>query len=353
MTWFSNKTPLMGRFQAFVLARRVRVVSRRWDRATKRMPYRTPPPNGQLARALGAFDIHTEPSSRQMLLLLGTEDATARIAHIVQAFEGAARLLSFRAGDPLPWSSMVLARTAFEGSLRLLSVLEPVLADELRLARIAASALESIREAEKLANVVRLDEVEGIHEELRAIDARGRASLHERKRMILHQCIESGLQVTSHRGGGRIITADGSSAVYPFNAVETAKAFWHPQGTHMYRWLSNFTHANPSAYPTANVDVAALSTGDVVAVFMVLSEAVWLAMDRFSKWVGFKNGATWRAMRQVRRMCTGGGRTGRRPPGPGEAEILQMLDTAKAAGLLSPRAHRIQVIQWTHRIDDW
>ncbi|MGH8995764.1 MAG: hypothetical protein ACRDYB_07005 [Acidimicrobiales bacterium] len=247
---------------------------------------------------------------------------------------------------------MVLARTAFEGSLRLLAVLDPVISDDLRLGRIVASALESIREAEKLANETRLDEIQGIPEALRAVDARARASLHERKRMIQERCAESGLRLTSHKRGGRIVTMDGTSAVYPFNAVEAAKAFWHPQGTHMYRWLSNFTHANPSAYENPG-EVAALGTRDVSAVFMVLSEAVWLAMDRFSKWVGFKNGPVWRAMRQVRRMCTDGGRTGRRPPGPGEAEILQMLDAAKAAGLLSVRAHRIHVIQWTHRIDNW
>jgi len=101
---------------------------------------------GRLYALLGTPEEGVELTAQQELVVRAVRDCEATMTHAIMAYEGSVRLLSFRGGDPLPWSAMVLARTAFEASLRLLWVLEPGLSEDELFARVGANIFESLEE---------------------------------------------------------------------------------------------------------------------------------------------------------------------------------------------------------------
>lgn len=103
---------------------------------------------------MGPYNPGDEPTKRQETLVKGAQILDAAMAHAVSAYAGSARLLTFQGGAPLPWSAMVLARTAFEASLRVLWVLEPGVSDDVLLSRIAATAFEELEERRKQHEVL-------------------------------------------------------------------------------------------------------------------------------------------------------------------------------------------------------
>jgi len=107
---------------------------------------------GRFAKLLGGYEPGATPNDRQDILSEGVRIVDAGMNHAVMSYEGSVRLLTFKGGQPLPWSSMVLARTGFEATLRVLWILDPTISDDLLVARIAATIFEELDENRKMLN---------------------------------------------------------------------------------------------------------------------------------------------------------------------------------------------------------
>jgi len=336
-----NYTSVGVRIGNWRLYRRARFACRLWAIHLRRFTSSANESSGQFAALAGKLDEATEPDDRQKLLLIGARQIDSTMAHTVQAYEATSRLMTFVGGDPLPWSSMVLARTAFEGSLRVLWLLAPGIGEEARIARFAASAIEANVESVKL------------HTDLPV--ARGGETLKklaEQRNQIEEWCASLSLEV-SPGGRGRVRTATGESASFPFNAVDAADKWWDPVGVHTYRWLSSYTHGVQSSGPPHPERVAALPVTDAYFIYAIITDAVWTAMDRYAKWVGFPDGMVLRSMRRVRNHCARAFPNGlaSRPLNPEEEYLLAAADGLGGEFRLTKRARRRFVDNFIRRVD--
>ena len=200
-------------------------------------------------------------------------------------------MLTFSGGQPLPWSAMVLARTAFEGSIRVINLLEPLIDDDLRLARFAANILEDLNETAKTNDELPPDLAQPSIESV--------ANYRQRLEAL---CDELNLVYSGNRRG-QVTTAMGERAAFPLNLSDAAKQWWSPHGVYAYRWLSSFTHGSPRTGDAADVPVTALRAEDVYATFATITEAVWHAMDAYARWLGFPDDLVMALMRRAKKSC--------------------------------------------------
>jgi hypothetical protein len=121
-----------------------------WGALVPHIAPKTYPVNGQFAKLLGEHYPGNGLNPRQEILVGGARIVDAVITHAVMSYEGSVRLLTFKGGQPLPCSSMVPAGTAFEATLRVLWILDPMASKNLLLARIAATQFEELYESRKL-----------------------------------------------------------------------------------------------------------------------------------------------------------------------------------------------------------
>lgn len=336
-----NYTDIGARIGAWRLYRRARFACRLWAIHLRRFVTGSSSSGGRCGALIGNLDEGTEPDDRQKLLLVGARQIDSTMAHLVQAYEAASRLLTFAGGDPLPWSSMVLARTAFEGSLRVLWLLAPEIEDEIRYARFAASVIETNVESVKL------------HTDLpSAIGGETLDKFVKQRREIEKWCASLSLDVSSG-GRGRVRTANGETAIFPFNAVDTAQKWWDPVGVHTYRWLSSYTHGTQSSSPPHPERVAALRVTDAFFIYAIVTDATWTAMDRYAKWMGFPDGIVFRSMRRVRKQCAREFPNGlpSRPLSPEEEYLLAAADGFEGKFNLTKRAKRRFVNSFIRRVD--
>lgn len=269
-------------------------------------------------------------SAKGQLAADATQQLTTLIAHACQSYDGAARLLTFRGGPPLPWSAMVLARTVFESAMRVIYMLEPLIEDELRLARFAAHIIENINEAAK-AN-------DGLPD---GLAAKSRKEVADYRHRLEGLCTESGMSCVGNRSG-KVATGESGSAAYPLNLSDAAKRWWDPHGLFTYRWLSSFTHGSPRLGEAAGLPVAAIAAQDAFATFAVVTEALWVAMDSYARWLGFPDGLVMTLMRRVKRTCSAYFPAGlpTRPPGEGEEYFVAAAEAMRELGVSARVATR-------------
>jgi hypothetical protein len=336
-----NATSLKVRLHCWQLNRWAALAVRVWGAHVKALAAQAYPSRGQAARLAGPVGPGAEPDSRQKLLSLGVQQLDSTMAHVAQAYQGSARLLTFAGGQPLPWSAMVLARTAFEGALRILDILDPTISDDLRLARIAASGLTEVAEAQRLnADVAASVASPG-----------GDTSLVERRSQIESCCLDLG--ITCGGGSrGSVLTPAGESAPFPLNIVDSARAFWDPVGPHAYRWLSVYTHGSSRASKEKNHGLAAVDMRDAFAIYSTVTEAVWMAMDLYARWVGFHDGLVMRLMRRVKNTCAGGlqRKLLQRPATSDEEAFLAAASWARDSGFMGSKSYEGFVQGLTRRL---
>jgi hypothetical protein len=280
---------------------------------------------------MGPYKPGVEPTKKQELIVKGARMLDANMSHAVSAYEGSVRLLTFQGGEPLPWSSMVLARTAFEATLRVIWILEPGASDDVLLSRIGATTFEGLEEHRKLHEVF----PDGFAPKVRALRE------NEEARQLFQQALEeSGLSLTFSKDGkrGAVETPDGQKASFPFNVTEASTKWWKPVGVHTYRWLCSFTHA--AFVPPANtpVPVSALEEADAYVVLKVITDSVWKAMDAYSSWVGMPNSLVRRKLDRVDALLESripAHQKIERPPTEMEGIFLTVASTLEDSGLAS------------------
>ena len=318
-----------ARYRNYRLHRKTRRAVRSFRSHLQYLGQRAYPTKGQFAERL-ALEPGSPLDGRQNLIVVGATQLDASISHITQAYEGAGRLLSTTGGPSLPWSAMVLARTAFEGSLHILDLLGPHISPELQLARMAAQELGAISDSEKMN-----DEVPELPP--KAVVAE---SLAGKRANIESWCLETGLTCPQSRQG-KITTSAGEVAVFPFNMVDAAKSWWAPVGNHTYRWLCRYTHAGVQVTQGHLSDpLAAIDVANFFAVFATVTEAVWMAMDAYSRvWVGIPNNRVMRRMSNVKSYCGSvfDHDLPERPPEAGELEFRSIIESALESGLVRDR----------------
>jgi len=321
--------------------RRSRFACRLWAIHIRRFTSSTHESSGHFNSLIGDLDESIELDGRQKLLLVGAHQIDSTIAHAVQAYEATSRLLTFAGGDPLPWSSMVLARTAFEGSLRILWLLDPGIEEEVRCARFAAAAIEANVESVKLHTDLPI-----------AIGRDTLERLSQQRNEIEEWCASLNLDVSTG-GRGRVRTASGESAAFPFNAVVAADKWWNPVGVHTYRWLSSYTHGVQGSGPPHPQRAAALRVTDAYFTYATITDATWTAMDRYAKWVGFPDGIVLRSMRRVWSHCAREFPDGlpSRPLSPEEEYFLAAANGFGGEFSLTKRARKRFVNGFLRRID--
>jgi hypothetical protein len=307
------------------LYRRVRSASKWWNEHLVVISPRHRD-SGRLGTLMGPLQSGVAPTNHQILLAQGEKILGATMAHAVSAYIGTARLLTFRGGQPLPWSSMVLARTAFEATLRVIWILDPTISDELLIARIGATILEELEEVRKM----HMD----LPEKIKELPHQA----NEEKREFFRTALEArGLSVSATKSGkGYVALASSEKVAYPLNIVETSKKWWDPVGVHTYRWLCSFTHAASSPSGRAGISVAAIAEKDVYVVMKVITDSLWKAMDLYSKWIGIPNGFVRRKINRVYSLLESrvpGSSKFQRPLTEAEGIFLAMASNLKDAGL--------------------
>lgn len=284
-------------------------------------------------------------SARQRLLVMGAQVVDTLSAHAMQSYEGAARLLTFQGGQPLPWPSMVLARTSLEASLRLIYVLDPYLNEEELLARIGAISLDDLNEHRKR------------HQNL-AKEHRDRAlTSNKSARDELEGALVSlGLHVEwGARGSGSIMTPQGTKVSFPLNIFEQADSFMKPHAGYMYRWLCTFTHASPTMKSEPESGVAALTESDAVITLGLLTDALWNALDSYSRWIGMPNRLFYWAMRRVWRQLAIRSNKGALPlraPDEAQSHFVATANAIEQSGLMTRRALRRYRRGFVRRLDE-
>ncbi len=335
-----NAAILRSRVRNHRLHRKTRRAVRSYRNHLQALGTRAYPTKGQFAERL-ALTPGVQPNGRQNLLFIGANHLDICMTHVDQAYEGAARLLSYAAGPPLPWSAMVLARTAFEGSLRILDILAPLITPELQLARMAAQTLEAVSVSEKMNFELPPGKLTNKITE----------TLSNRRSDIESWCSEVGL-ICSKTRSGKVTTNAGETAAFPFNMVAASKSLWDPFGRHTFRWLCTYTHAGPQVAQKRTAPVAEADVKNTFAAFAVVTEAVWMAMDAYSRrWVGIPNNRVMRLMRGVKNYCGSVFEKGipKRPAEAGEDALLAAIGSALERGLVDERLHGKFVRSFTRR----
>lgn len=262
--------------------------------------------------------------------------------HAVMSYEGSVRLLTFKGGQPLPWSSMVLARTGFEATLRALWILDPIISDDLLIARIAATIFEELDENRKLLNEL----PEGL--------AKDALEQNQSMEEVLRQALARlEFSVTGARRGS-VLTPTGDAAAFPYVMTVASNRWWSQVGVHTYRWLSGFTHAGSAPARQREVPVAAAHATNTYLVLGLLTDAVWKAMDSYSMWVGMPNGMVRRKLANIYeylRKKTPEGTLKERPPSDIEKAFLDMATTLDETGLAHPKMVRRFTKNFVRRID--
>lgn len=331
----ANRTGLGLRFRNRKLARRVRLASKIWSSHLRRVAPLHYARSGRFAKLAGPIPHPGEElSARQHLLAMGAQVADTLSAHAMQSYEGAARLLTFQGGEPLPWPSMVLARTSLEASLRLMYLLDAYIPEEELLARVGAISLDDLNEHRKW------------HQNL-SEEHRDRASSSNRaaRDRIEGALVDVGLRVQwGDRGGGVIVTPLGTKASFPLNIFEQADNFMKPYAGFMYRWLCTFTHASPAMTSEPESGVAALKEGDAVVTLALLTDALWAGLDNYSRWVGMPNRLFYWAMRRVWSQLARRSTNGVLPlraPDAAQSHFIATANEIERSGLMTKRAlHR-------------
>lgn len=301
---------------------------------------------GQAARLMGAYTPGDAPTKRQELVVMGMRTVDATMAHAVSSYEGSVRLLTFQGGDPLPWSAMVLARTAFEASLRVLWILELGASEDLILSRIGATILEGLEEHRKMHEVLP-DELEGKERALRE-----QREAHQFFEDTLSEC---GLSVSGDGKRGFVETPDSAKAAFPFNVVDASTRWWDPVGVHTYRWLCSFTHAAYVPPLSSPVQVAAIDEANAYVVLKLITDSLWKAMDAHSSWIGMPNSLVKRRLERVDVLLES--RIPRhqkieRPPTEVEGIFLKIAATLEDTGLVSKRTVNRFVKHYVRRLGE-
>jgi hypothetical protein len=294
---------------------------------------------------MGPYKPGEEPTKRQETVVRGARILDSTMAHAVSAYEGSVRLLTFQGGEPLPWSAMVLARTAFEATLRVLWILEPGVSDDEILSRIGASIFEGLEEHRKQHEVLP-DEFEPKAHALRE---------NEDARTFFEEALtECGLSFSGDGKRGVVETPGGKKAAFPFNVVDASTRWWKPVGVHTYRWLCSFTHAAFLPPADTPVPVAALDEANAYVVLKLITDSVWKAMDAYSTWVGMPNSLVRRKLDRVDSLLESripANLAIERPPTEMEGIFLKMAAAIEDTGLVSKRTADRFVRRHVRRLD--
>lgn len=281
----TNRTGWPLRLRNRSIYRRIRFFSKIWIAHQRKVIPKHSGSNGILALLLvSESGIPKEPNPRLSLVALGASSVDALLAHAIQSFEGATRLLTFQGGNPLPWSAMVLARTALEASLKIDYLLEIPFDRDEKLARFAALAFEDLNE-----HKLRHRDLGG------GFQAEALAANAERK-MELESLLDSvGMTVEwGLRGSGNVVTSKGRKAPFPLKTTTLANDFDQQLGLFYYRWLCTFTHASPFTPQKPGTMVAAVREEDLLAVFALITRVLKRALDAYGIWAGIPAGlARW------------------------------------------------------------
>lgn len=327
-----NLTGYKLRLRNRKLYHRIRSVSRWWNAHLLTIARKSYLEKGRFAKICGPLVEGTKPTTKQELVGQAAKDLDAMMAHAVMSYEGSARLLTFRGGEPLPWSAMVLARTAFEASLRILWILDPGEPDEVLLARAAANIFEDLEEARK-RNTVIPDEFRGSME----IEREGARDFFEAV------AGEWGLRVLplDNWRKGAVQTSGGEQARFPFVMVDAATKWWSPVGVYTYRWLCSFTHASFTPPSSTPVPVAALDEENACLILHLVTDCLWKAMDAYSTWLGMPNGIVRHKLDRVFELLEGripANMRLERPPTEVEGIFQGMVETMEDLGFVSKKA---------------
>ncbi len=321
---------------------RVRRAIRMWAAHVRQIAPKAYLTKGRFAKLLGEYEPGTTPNDRQNILSEGARIVDAGMNHAVMSYEGSVRLLTFKGGQPLPWSSMVLARTGFEATLRVLWILDPMISDDLLVARIAATIFEELDENRKILNE--------LPEEL-AEDALKQNQLMDE---VLRQALANLEFLVTGSRRGTVTTPTGEVAAFPFVMVDASNRWWSQVGVHTYRWLSGFTHAGSAPARQREVPVAAVDATNTYLVLGLLTDAVWKAMDSYSMWVGMPIGLVRRKLANIYgylRKRAPGGILKERPPSDIERAFLEMAAAIEETGLAHPKLVRRFIKNFVRRID--
>lgn len=327
------------------LYHRVRSVSWWWNAHLRGIAVKSFMTRGRFARLCGPIDSKTGPTERQEILARGARTAEATMTHAVMSYEGAVRLISFRGGDPLPWSAMVLARTAFEASLRIIWLLDPTIDDGVLLSRIGATTFENLEEQRKQHAV--------IPEEFRVTPQAQTDDAREFYKGALEEC---GCRVVSSNGlrSGYVESPTGERAGFPFEMVAASTRWWSLVGVFTYRWLCSFTHA--AFVPPANspMPVAALDEENTYLVLQLATDSLWKAMDAYSMWVGMPDGIMRRQLSRVAALLESRLPENlrlERPPTPIEGYFMGAVAVMEDLGFVSQGAIRRFSKHYVRRLD--
>jgi hypothetical protein len=240
---------------------------------------------------------------------------------------------------------MVLARTSLEASLRLIYLLDPKLSKEELTARIGAISLDDLNEHRK-----RHQNFKGVHRD------RALASNKSARNEIEDALVSLGLRIEwGDRGGGVVVTSQGTRVVFPINIFEQADNFKKPHAGFMYRWLCTFTHASPSMTSEPESGVAAISEDDSVVTFGLLTDALWIALDDYSRWVGMPNGMVYWALRRVWRHLVGRAKNRTlflREPDENQAHFIATAKEIEQSGRMTKRAMHKYRRRFIRRLDE-
>ena len=321
---------------------RVNRMARMWGAHVHRLAPKAYPSRGRYARLVGETEIGVPPTARQRILGEGARISDTAITHAVLSYEGSVRLLTFKGGQPLPWPSMVLARTTFEATLRVLWLLDPTISEDLLLARIAATLFEELDEDRKL----HID----LPEEL------ARTPLEEnqsRVHLLTDALTTCGFTVNGSRRGF-VATPTGERVAFPLVVADASDKWWSQVGVHTYRWLSGFTHAGTAPARQLNIPVAAVESANAYVVLGLLTDAIWKSMDSYSMWVGMPNGMVRRKLAKIYgflRSRAPEGAIQERPPSEIETMFLGMAATLDDLGFVHPKIVRRFRKHYVRRID--
>src|ERR1039458_6396814 len=338
----ANQTP----YRLRITNRRLRILVKRmvrmWGAHLRQLAPKAMLTRGRFSRLIGEYTPGSAPNPRQEILIEGAYIVDAAMAHALLSTEVSVRLLTSKGGQPLPWSSMVLARTALEATLRVLWLLDPIISEDLLLARIAASAFEELEESRKL----HID----LPDELRREPL---AQIQERVQGLILVLEASEFSVYGD-GRGYVATPSNERVAFPLVMVDASKRWWGQRGVHTYRWLSGFTHAGSANARHLKVPVAAIDSASVYAILALLTDSVWKSIDSYSMWIGIPNGMVRRKLARIYAYLKQKAPEGviqERQPSEIESMFLGMEGALSETGIVHPKTLKKFRDRYVRRID--